>query len=145
MSSIRTRNSSWTPHSPISWTGLPLTLCPAPAQLLPQLLEPPSGPTRPGSSQRAPLMSVDSGMLCLPLRAGSSDLSPLAPRSPWLHLPESHTPMVPFSAPVSFSLGNPRRLLCLFLSLSHTHSLARSVCPTWNPSLCLFLPLPSHN
>ena len=76
VSSIRTRNSSWTPHSPVSWTGLPLTLYPAPAQLLPQLLEPPPSPTRPGSSWRAPLLSVDSdavpALTCWILGPGSS-------------------------------------------------------------------------
>lgn len=65
----------------------------------------------------------------------------LSPHAPLGCICPSHTPMVPFTAPVSFSPGNPRRLLCLFLSLSH----APSLCPTWDPPLCLFLPLPSHN
>ena len=47
VSSIRTRNSSWTPRSPVSRTAQPLTLCPAPAELLPQLLEPPIRPHTP--------------------------------------------------------------------------------------------------
>ena len=139
VSSIRTRNSSWTPRSPISRTTQPLTLCPAPAELLPQLLEPPVRPHTPwqlppGTATAHGFGDTMLTLTCCILRPVSSlPMLPLAASAQ-----ESHT-HVPFTAPVSFSLGNPRRLLCLSPSLTFL------LCPTWDPPLCLFLPLPSHN
>ena len=51
----------------------------------------------------------------------------LSPHAPLGCICPSHTPMVPFSAPVSFSPGNPRRLLCLSLPLSHSFSRSLSL------------------
>ena len=124
VSSICTRNSSWTPRSPISRTTQPLTLCPAPAELLPQLLEPPVRPHTPwqlppGTATARGFGDTMLTLTCCILRLVSSlPMLPLAASAQ-----ESYT-HVPFTAPVSFSPGNPRRLLCLFLSLSHIPSLS---------------------
>lgn len=115
-----------------------LTLCPAPAQLLASAagaLHPaPHALAVPGGHHHClwPQGCCGSALTCWSL-----GMSPLAPCSPLAaSARESHTPRVPFTAPVSFSPGNPRRLLCLSLSRTCSHSLSRM-----EPPLCLFLPL----
>ena len=65
----------------------------------------------------------------------------LSPHAPLGCICPSHTPMVPFSAPVSFSPGNPRRLLCLSPSLTLVLSLALSV-PHGTPHCAFFFHFP---